>query len=63
VFRQLACWHQLQDGPPKDMLPAIGESTRSDGRKNVGKDMEQFTLSRIFQILNGVAPAAKAQKR
>jgi|GEM_PF-5103406 len=34
--------------------------TISDGRKNVGKDMEQFTLSRIFQILHGVAPAAKS---
>ena len=26
VFRQLACWHQRQNGLPKDMLPAIGES-------------------------------------
>ncbi len=56
-------YHQLQNGLPKDMLPATGESPISDGRKNVGKDIKQFTLSRIFQIPHGVAPSAKAQER
>jgi hypothetical protein len=63
VFRQLACWHQLQNGLPKDMLRVACESSISDRRKNVGKDIKQLTLSRIFQIPHGAAPSAKAQER
>jgi hypothetical protein len=42
------------------MLPITVQSPVSDRRKNVGKDIKQLTLSRIFQIPHGVAPSAKA---
>jgi len=62
VFGQLSGWHQLQNGLPKNMLSATGESRVSDRRKAVGKDIEEFALSRIFQIPHGAAPSAKAKK-
>ncbi len=62
VFGRLSCGHQLQNGLPKDMLRVACESSISDRRKNVGKDIKQLTLSRIFQIPYGVAPSAELQR-
>jgi len=52
----------LQNGTPKQMLPATVKPPMGDRRQDVGKHVKQFTLSRIFQIPHAIALFAANSK-